>query len=116
VCGCQYSLCSLDPQWSYTTWASTLDCLLAGLVGSSGVFYWMWVYSLYESGNVAHLSHLALTVAANGTRIFRLLALSGTMMAWRAVHVQVRQATAVLMQRFGEQLREASTPPTPAGE
>ena len=115
VCGCgvQYSLCSLDPYWRTTTWESTLDCFLAGLVGTSGVFYSLWLYSLYESGQLAHLSHLGLTVAANGTRIFRLLALSGSLMAWRAVHAQVRQATAVLMQRFGEQLREASAHAAP---
>ena len=109
----QYLFCSLDPYWRSTTWESTLDCFLAGLVGTSGVFYSLWLYSLYDSGNFGHLSHLGLTVAANGTRIFRLLALSGSMMAWRAVHVQVRQATAVLMQRFGEQLREASAHAAP---
>ena len=67
----------------------TLDCLAAGVVGTSGVFYSVWLYNLFQSGRVSHLSHLALTVVANGTRIFRLLALSGSLMAWRATHQAV---------------------------
>ena len=57
-------------------WAATLDFLAAGLIGTSAVFYSLWLYSLYCSGNFTHMFHLGLTVVANGTRIFRLLALS----------------------------------------
>lgn len=97
----------MAPYWQSSTWETSLDCLAAGLIGTSAVFYSLWLYSLCEAGNITHLSHLGLTVAANGTRIFRLLALSGSMMAWRAVHAQVRVSARVIMQRFGERLREA---------
>ena len=109
----QYLLCSFVPYWHSSDWEPTLDFLAAGLIGTSAVFYSLWVYSLYRSGNFPHLSHLGLTVAAHGTRIFRLLAISGSLMAWRAVHTQVRLSARVLMQRFGERLREAP-PPDPA--
>ena len=109
----QYLLCSLVPYWESSEWATSLDFLAAGLIGTSAVFYSLWVYSLYHSGNFTHMFLLGLTVVANGTRIFRLLALSGSLMAWRAVHAQVRLSARVLMQRFGERLREAP-PPDPA--
>ena len=103
----QYLLCSFVPYWQSSDWEPTLDFLAAGLIGTSAVFYSLWVYSLYRSGNFPHMFHLGLTVAANGTRIFRLLALSGSLMAWRAVHAQVRVSARMVMQRFGERLREA---------
>ena len=110
----QYSLCSLDPPWRGGEREVTLDCLAAGVVGTSGVFYSVWLYNLFQGGRVSHLSHLALTVVANGTRIFRLLALSGSLMAWRATHQAVGLVAREVMQRFGEQLREAP-PPRPNG-
>ena len=43
---------------------------------------------------------------ANGTIMFRVLALSGSLMAWRSMYQAVKGVTAQLMQRFGETIRE----------
>lgn len=47
------------------------------MITVSGLFYCGWVLSLFQSGNLERLGHLALTFAAQGTIIFRLLLISG---------------------------------------
>jgi hypothetical protein len=47
-------------------------------------------YQLCVEEQYNRLSHLGLTVFANGTRFLRLLALSGAAMAWHSLHAQVR--------------------------
>jgi hypothetical protein len=72
----------------------------------SGVAYGGWLYSLYAAGNFERLGHLGFSVMANGTIMFRVLALSGSLMAWRSMYQAVKGVTAQLMQRFGETIRE----------
>ena len=40
--------------------------------------------------------------------IFRLLLISGALMAWRTMYVRVKLSAQQLMQKFGEQIREAA--------
>ena len=90
--------------------ASQLDILLAGCIAVGLPFVARDLWAHHQAGNNQPIFMIGATLAANGARYNRILAIGGMCYASLAVHNNVQQKARIAVQKWGEVILEVATP------